>query len=143
MNHSTELQIFGLGTDITEIERVADMIRRHGQTFKERVFTPLERGYCDGKKNFSESYAGRWCAKEAILKALGTGWSNGIQWTDIEIRLLVSGQPFVAVGGKIVEIVHENNISDILITISHCKLYATATAIIVQGGKPFDPLRLY
>lgn len=135
-------RIFGIGTDITEIKRVEQMLERHEKTFREMVFTPLERGYCDSKKNAGESYAGRWCAKEAILKALGTGWSNGIKWTDMEIRLLVSGQPFVAVGGKIAEMVRENRISDILITISHCKLYATATAVIVQGDEPFDPDRI-
>ncbi len=137
------MNIYGIGTDISEISRIEEMLARHGETFKSMTFTPTEIGYCESRKMYSESYTGRWCAKEAILKALGTGWSNGIKWTDMEIRTLVSGQPVVAVGGMVAQMVRELGISDILITLSHCKTYATATAIIITDSeKEFDPQRI-
>ena len=110
------------------------MINRHGDAFKQMTFTENEIGYCNRKKNPAESFAARWCAKEAILKALGTGWSNGIAWKDLEIRVLVSGQPEVAIGGKILEIARSENLSQFNVTLSHCKTYATATAIIIQDS---------
>ena len=77
--------VVGIGTDIVECLRIANMIEKHQDVFINRVFTPGEIEYCGGRKSTTQHYAGRWAAKEAILKAIGTGWANGIQWTDIEI----------------------------------------------------------
>ena len=126
------MNVYGIGTDITEISRIADMLARHGDSFKNLTFTELEIRYCEGHKNSDENFAARWCAKEAILKALGTGYADGIKWRDLEIRNLLSGKPVVAIGGRVLEIAREQNLSDFQITMSHCKKYATATAIILQ-----------
>ena len=137
------MNVFGIGTDITEISRIADMFTRHGDSFKNLTFTELEIRYCEGHKNSVENYAARWSAKEAILKALGTGYANGVKWRDLEIRNLLSGKPIVAIGGRILEIAREQNLSDFQITMSHCKKYATATAIILQGAfSDFDADRI-
>jgi holo-[acyl-carrier protein] synthase len=123
--------VFGIGTDIIECERIANMIEKHDRTFIERVFTPGEIEYCGQRKAAVQHYAGRWAAKEAILKAMGTGWAKGIQWTDIEVVNEMGGKPFVRLGGVAKTICDDRGISEMLISISHCKRYATAFATAV------------
>ena len=76
---SNVMNVIGIGTDIVECLRVANMIEKHEDVFIQRVYTPDEIEYCGARKAATQHYAGRWAAKEAILKAIGTGWSNGIQ----------------------------------------------------------------
>ena len=80
------MEILGIGTDIIECPRIGKMIEQHGELFLRRVYTEREIRYCQARKHAIEHFAGRWAAKEAILKAIGTGWSRGIAWTDIEVR---------------------------------------------------------
>ena len=80
------MAIVGVGIDIVECLRIAQMIERHGELFITRVYTDAEIEYCTTRKAATQHYAGRWAAKEAVLKALGTGWRRGIGWRDIEIR---------------------------------------------------------
>ena len=121
--------IIGLGTDIVEVQRIGEMIDRHGDLFLKRVFTPLEIDYCSQKKACNQHYAGRWAAKEAVMKTLGTGFTKGVGWTDIEILTRRSGQPYLQMTGGAAEYAKGLGIDEILITISHCRSYATATAI--------------
>jgi len=123
------MDIMGIGTDIIECPRIGKMIEKHGEVFLRRVYTEREIRYCQAKKQATEHFAGRWAAKEAILKAIGTGWSRGICWTDLEVRNIVSGAPQVLVRGGAKEAAIERGIGDILISISHCRTYATAYAI--------------
>ena len=126
--------IVGLGTDIVEIERIASMIERHGDVFVGRVFTPAEREYCSTKKHAAQHYAGRWAAKEAAMKALGTGFIPGVGWHDFEILPLRSGAPKLAITGGAADKAKSLGIHEIHITMSHCRTYATATAIAVGPG---------
>jgi len=121
--------IIGIGTDITECARIASMIERHGELFTDRVYTDLENEYCSSRKAAVLHYAGRWCAKEAILKAIGTGWVRGITWRDMEIRNDEAGRPTVAIRGGVKEVVERLGIAKLHISISHSDHYATATAI--------------
>ena len=91
--------ILGLGTDIVEITRIGQMIERHGDTFLNRVFTENENKYCGSKKNKEQHYAGRWAAKEAVMKTLGTGFIKGIGWKEIEVVNLKSGKPTIVISG--------------------------------------------
>ena len=91
--------IQGLGTDIVEIVRIGEMIERHGELFLQRVYTDQEVAYCQKRTASYQHFAGRWAAKEAVLKALGTGWAKGIAWRDIEVVSFPSGQPRVAIHG--------------------------------------------
>lgn len=127
-------EIIGIGTDITECLRIARMIERHGELFIGRVYTDEEIKYCQARKQATQHFTGRWAAKEAILKALGTGWRKGISWRDIEIRNTPEGKPVVAVRGGVKDVVEMFGIANILVSISHCRSHATATAIAV--GKP-------
>src|SRR4051794_26231558 len=127
------MDILGIGTDIIECPRIGKMIEQHGELFLMRVFTEREIRYCQARRHAIEHFAGRWAAKEAVLKAIGTGWRKGISWRDVEIRKDLSGQPKVALRGGAKEIVLKLRISSILVTISHCRTYATAYAIAVQS----------
>ena len=122
------MQVFGIGTDIVECARIAKMIEKHQELFIDRVYTRVEIEYCSKRKAAVQHYAGRWAAKEAILKALGTGWAKGISWTDIEVRNEMGGQPRVRLGGGAREVCEAKGIAEILISISHCSEFATAYA---------------
>lgn len=121
--------IIGLGTDIVEIERIRAMIERYGESFLKRCFTADEIAYADKYRDAAVRFAGRWAAKEAVVKVLGTGFVKGITFHDIEVLPLDSGQPFIRLSGGAHEIAAGMGISSVLITISHAKLYATATAV--------------
>lgn len=130
--------IIGIGTDITECLRIARMIERHGELFIDRVYTAEEIKYCQSRKQATQHYTGRWAAKEAILKALGTGWRRGISWRDMEIRNEPGGKPVVAVRGGVKEVVERLGIREIQVSISHCRTHATAFAIAIGKGKASD-----
>jgi holo-[acyl-carrier protein] synthase len=123
--------IIGIGTDITECLRIARMIERHGEYFINRVYTPDEIRYCQSRKQATQHFTGRWAAKEAILKAIGTGWRRGISWRDMEIRNEPGGKPLVAICGGVKEIVEQLGVSEIQVSISHCRTHATACAIAI------------
>ena len=125
------MEILGIGTDIIECPRIGKMIEQHGELFLRRVYTEREIRYCQSRKHAIEHFAGRWAAKEAILKALGTGWSRGVSWTDMEIRNGITGQPKVLVRGGAKEAALQRGVGDLLVTISHCRTYATAYALAV------------
>src|SRR5438876_6375064 len=118
------MEIVGIGTDIVECLRVGRMIERHGESFLTRIYTEREIRYCQARKRATEHFAGRWAAKEAILKCLGTGWRRGLDWTDLEIRNDPGGQPRVHLRAGAKDVVQHLHIADILISISHCRAYA-------------------
>ena len=124
--------IVGLGTDIIEIVRIGQMIERHGEIFLQRVYTDGEIRYCQRRKECYQHFAGRWAAKEAVMKTLGTGWTRGVSWQDIEVRTRKSGQPTINVTGTARDFARKMEIDEILITISHCRNYATATAVALR-----------
>ena len=121
--------IVGIGTDIVEVERIQKMMSDHGDHFLERVFTAAEIAHCQPRREAAQHFAGRWAAKEAVMKALGTGFTPEVGWTDIEILTLPSGQPHVVMHGTARTYSESKGIGTILITLSHTKTYATATAI--------------
>jgi holo-[acyl-carrier protein] synthase len=123
------MNVLGIGTDIVECLRIAQMIERHGELFIDRVYTTAEIEYCRCRKQATQHFAGRWAAKEAILKAIGTGWRRGISWRDIEVRNESGGKPTVALRGGARDVVEQLGVGEILVTISHCRTHATAFAI--------------
>jgi holo-[acyl-carrier protein] synthase len=135
------MSIFGIGTDIVECLRIAQMIERHGELFITRVYTSHEIEYCQSRKQGTQHFAGRWAAKEAVLKALGTGWRRGISWRDVEIRNLRSGSPIVALYGGAHDFMTQAGVTQVMVSISHCRSHATAYAIALAGpdSKPLDP----
>ena len=128
---TTMPNIIGIGTDITECLRWPRLIERHGELFLNRVYTTEEIRYCQSRKQATQHFAARWVAKEAILKALGTGWRRGISWRNIEIRNQRGGKPVVAVRGGVKELVETCGAAEILISMSHCRTHAVAYAVAV------------
>src|SRR6202047_357500 len=96
--------IVGTGIDIAEVPRIAQTIARHGDRFLQRVFTEGERGYCESKANRVERYAARFAAKEAAMKALGTGWNHGVTWRDVEVCRQPGGGPTIEFHGNAAEV---------------------------------------
>lgn len=121
--------ILGIGTDIVEIERIRSMVERHGDHFLQRCYTSVEIEYAKRHRDSAVRFAGRWAAKEAVVKVLGTGFVQGITFHDVEIIALHTGQPTVKLSGEAARIASERRIAEIMITISHAREYATATAI--------------
>ncbi|MFQ5730593.1 MAG: holo-ACP synthase [Planctomycetaceae bacterium] len=124
--------VVGLGTDIIEIVRIGRMVERHGELFLNRVYTDEEIRYCQRRRECYQHFAGRWAAKEAVMKTLGTGWIRGVRWRDIEVASLKTGQPVVNIHGGAKEFSEKLGIDEFLITISHCRSYATATAVALR-----------
>lgn len=122
--------LLGLGTDILEVERFRKVLTEHGEKFLQRLFTEKERGYCMQQKDSTLRFAGRFAAKEAISKAFGTGFGEQLSWQDIEILPNHLGRPSVTFSEKAKEIFGYS--PTILLSISHCHEYATATAILVR-----------
>jgi holo-[acyl-carrier protein] synthase len=124
------------GVDIIEIERLKESIEDGGHSFRDRVFTEAEIDYCESRKNGKyASYAARFAAKEAVSKAFGTGMGGGIKWRDIEIVNDENGKPLVRLTEKARERFDELNGIRISVSLSHCKTYAVAYAIVEVGDK--------
>ena len=126
--------IVGLGLDIAEIDRIEAAIVRHGAAFIERLYTPREAAYCESHRNRFERYAGRFAAKEAAMKALGTGWRRGVRWRDIEVVRETSGKPTLQLAGVAGELAARMGVKNISITITHSGNLALAQVIFEDGG---------
>jgi holo-[acyl-carrier protein] synthase len=123
------MEIVAHGIDLVDCPRIEEMVARHGERFIQRVFTAAEQAYAEANKNKIEKLAGRFAAKEAILKLVGTGWRGKIAWTDIEIINNSSGQPEVTLDGEVKKIAGKLGISHISISITHTANFAIASAV--------------
>jgi holo-[acyl-carrier protein] synthase len=121
--------IVGLGLDIAEIDRIEAAITRHGAPFIERLYTPKETAYCESHRNRFERYAARFAAKEAAMKALGTGWRYGVRWRDIEVAREPSGKPTLNLEGVAREFADKLGVKNISLTITHSGNLALAEVI--------------
>ncbi len=121
--------IVGIGTDIIEVIRIEKAMSRD-TGFRDKIFTPVEITYCEAKKNKFQHYAARFSAKEAFLKAIGTGWRYGIRFADIGIYHDELGKPHIEVTGKAKELIDSLSVSKIHVSLSHLKEMATAVVIL-------------
>jgi holo-[acyl-carrier protein] synthase len=124
-----ETLIIGMGVDLAEVGRIRAAIERHGEAFLRRVFTVGEREYCDRFKNKYERYAGRFAAKEAAMKALGTGWRRGVRWVDFEVVRELGGRPTIRLDGEARKIAGELGVKRIALSITHTEAQALAQVI--------------
>jgi holo-[acyl-carrier protein] synthase len=121
--------IVGMGIDIAEVKRIAAVIESQKERFLRRVFTLDEVAYCEQFKNRFERYAGRFAVKEAAMKALGTGWSRGVRWVDLEVVRQRSGRPTLALKGEAKKIADALGVKNIVISITHTAEQAIAQVI--------------
>jgi len=126
--------IVGVGLDLVQIARVQSIAERWHDRFLNRVYTERERDECLARVSPYASLAGRFAVKEAVLKALGTGWSGGISWRDIEITRTSDGRPVAATSGRVRELMQAAGVRDIHISLSHDAEYAVGQAILT--GQP-------
>jgi holo-[acyl-carrier protein] synthase len=122
--------IVGTGIDIAEVPRIREVIERHGQRFLQRVFTEGEIQYCESKANRVERYAARFAAKEAGMKALGTGWNHGVRWRDIEVARKPGGRPTLLLHGKAAEFAAKLGATNIALSLTHTTDQAMAQVIL-------------
>ena len=127
------MRIIAHGIDLVDCSRIEQMLTRHGDRFLARVFTEAEQAYARRKKTAVESYAGRFAAKEAILKLIGTGWRGKIAWTDIEVTNNPAGQPEVTLSGEVERIAAELGIGSVSISITHAANLAIASAVALAS----------
>ncbi|MGA8442644.1 MAG: holo-[acyl-carrier-protein] synthase [Candidatus Sulfotelmatobacter sp.] len=122
--------IVGTGIDIAEVPRIRQSIERFGDRFLQRVYTAGEIRYCDSKANRAERYAARFAAKEAAMKALGTGWSHGVGWRDCEVVRLPGGRPSISFHGKAGEFAARLGVKNAALSLSHTAEQAIAQVIL-------------
>jgi holo-[acyl-carrier protein] synthase len=122
--------IVGTGIDIAEVSRIRHSIERFGDRFLGRIFTAGERRYCDSKANRVERYAARFAAKEAAMKALGTGWNHGVRWQDCEVARKPGGRPTLVFHGKAGEFAAKLGVKNIALSLTHTEEQAMAQVIL-------------
>ncbi len=127
------MSIVGHGIDLVECERIAKVLENHGRRFLDRVLTEAEQDRAKCYKDPVPFVAGRWAAKEAILKMIGTGWRGRIAWTDMQILPDQAGQPIVTLTGETARLAQKLGIKRVLISITHTRHHAGASAIGIDG----------
>jgi len=125
--------IVGIGIDLVKIDRI-DKAGKNHPGFLERVFTEREREYCMRQKYPAQHYAGRFAAKEAVLKAIGTGWSAGVKWTDIEVLHGEGGGPIVNLSGRVKDLMDLKGVKQVFLSYSHDEGYAVAQVVLVGAA---------
>ena len=123
------MEIVAHGIDLVDCPRIEEMVNRHGERFVNRVFTEAEQAYAEANRNNIEKLAGRFAAKEAILKLMGTGWRGKIAWTDIEVINNDVGQPEVTLSGEVRKIADKLGIEHVSVSITHTANFAIASAV--------------
>lgn len=124
--------IIGIGVDIVDLDRIRDLVERHGQRFLNRIYTSGEIAYCTSRKRSNQHFAARFAAKEAAFKAFGTGLREGVVWKDVEVVNDSSGRPRIRLSGPSAERARDMGISEMLVTLSHCECHAVAV-VVAQG----------
>lgn len=122
--------IVGTGIDIAEVPRIRKAIEDFGERFLRRIYTEEEIRYCDTKANRVERYAARFAAKEAAMKALGTGWNHGVRWRDVEVSRRPGGRPTMTFHGKAGEIAASLGVKNVALSLSHTAEQAIAQVIL-------------
>src|SRR5512142_264098 len=122
--------IIGTGVDLAEVDRIRAAYERFGQRFIERIFTPAEIAYVERKANRFERYAGRFAAKEAGMKAIGTGWRRGVRWKDFEVANLPSGKPTLKFHGVAASFAERLGVKNVSLSITHTKTTGLAFVIL-------------
>ena len=126
-------KIHGIGIDIVEVARIQEASRRWGARFEHRVYTDQELTYCGDAPSRYWRLAARFAAKEATLKALGTGLTAGMRWQDVEIQANTVGKPEIVLHGEVQRYAHEHNISGIYVSMSHTNAYAVAQVTLCSA----------
>ena len=132
------MRVLGVGTEIVECLRIAQVIERHGEQFIQGILTSEEIQYCASRKHSTQQYAAHWAAKKAILRALGTAWTRDVHWRDIVIRVEVGAGPQVTLSGEVADLANRRGVTQIMVSFAHCRTHATAYVLALDtdtGGE--------
>jgi holo-[acyl-carrier protein] synthase len=124
------MPIVGTGVDLAEVDRIEQSLKTFGARFQERIFTPGEIAYCERFRNRAERYAARFAAKEAGMKALGTGWRRGIRWVDLEVVRQPGGRPTLVFSGEAAKIAERLGVRHVALSLTHTAQQALAQVIL-------------
>jgi holo-[acyl-carrier protein] synthase len=122
--------IVGTGVDLCEVARIRASFERFSERFRNRIFTPLEIAYVERKANRFERYAARFAAKEAGMKAIGTGWKRGVTWHDFEVTNLPSGKPTLRFHGAAARVAEALKVRNVSLSMTHTAEMAMAQVIL-------------
>jgi len=125
--------LFGIGIDLVENQRIAGLIERYDQRFLHRIFTEKERRYCLRKRRSIEGFAARFAAKEAFLKAIGTGLRMGTRWRDIGVVNNSAGKPLLEISGPTEELLRQKHIAHLELSLTHSDQYAAAIVVALKA----------
>ena len=126
------MEIVGVGTQIVDCAKVRKLIDQHGEAFLMQVYTEREIRFCNGRTHVTEHYTSIWAAKEAVLRSLGAKWRRGMDWKEIEVCRKAGHMPVVKVTGVMEEMMIERGVVRCLVSMAHCRNFATATSIAVK-----------
>lgn len=124
--------VIGVGIDLVKIDRIQKMVEKWDKRFLNRIFTSVEQTYSFSFRQPFPHLAGRFAIKEAVFKAIGTGWRGGVRWTDIEVYNESSGQPRVRVYGKVKERIEDQGVTQIQASISHDTEYSVGQIVLIK-----------
>jgi len=122
--------ILGIGVDIVEIDKLRLAMIRRGERLRDRAFTRSEIEYCEGRANKFQHYSARFAAKEAVFKAIGTGWRDGVGWQDAEVSSQITGKPILLLRGRTLELANLMGVRKYWISLSHTDQYAVAQVVL-------------
>jgi holo-[acyl-carrier protein] synthase len=125
--------VVGIGIDLVKIKRIESVCRKWKKRFLERIFTQTEQDYSFSFRRPYPHLAGRFAVKEAVFKAIGTGWRKGVRWTDVEVYNESSGQPHVRVHGKVRDWVEDHGVTEIQVSLSHDTDYSIGQVVLIQS----------
>ena len=126
--------IVGVGVDLAEVHRIRSSFERFGERFRDRIYTPLEIAYCESKANKYERYAARFAAKEAGMKAIGTGMRKGVRWLDFEVANLPTGKPTLRFHGVAAEFAERLGVTNVALSLTHTSDTSLAHVILESAG---------
>ena len=126
--------VLGIGTDLAEVRRIRRSIEQYGSRFLQRIYTDAEQAYASKKANSAERFAARFAAKEAGMKAIGTGWRRGVTWKDFEVVNEPSGRPTLRLSGVALQIADKLGTKRISISLTHTAEMAFAVVVLEDGG---------
>lgn len=126
--------IVGVGVDLAEVHRIRSSFERFGERFRDRIYTPLEIAYCESKANKYERYAARFAAKEAGMKAIGTGMRKGVRWLDFEVANLPTGKPTLRFHGVAAEFAERLGVTNVALSLTHTSDTSLAHVILESAS---------
>jgi holo-[acyl-carrier protein] synthase len=133
------MRVLGIGTEIVECLRIAQLIERHGEQFIQGIFAPEEIQYCASRKYSTQQFAAYWAGKQAVLKSLSTGWSRDVHWRDLIIRNEPGLGPQAIMIGDIADLAARRGVNQVMLSLAHCRTHATAYALALESDSESEP----